>query len=190
MNPIVANSHFYSFERKKSHKSFEKVEKRDEMEIKESKLIWPSRDIYTEIRWVFKSSVLYGYRQKQICNATRKVHIFLCDFWKNISHKSFEKVEKRGKMEIKESSKLIWSYKILSCVQKYVDFSNPVNIRPVYFMVLAKNRPAMLPEKQIFSWRDIFQEESFLYLSNLFLKFFKWQQLISFHGIFNYFLFL
>ena len=28
-------------------------------------------------------------------------------FEKNISHKSFEKVEKRGKMEIKESSKLI-----------------------------------------------------------------------------------
>ena len=59
-----------------------------------------------------------NFIEKQICNTTRKVHIFLWDFRKNISHKSFEKVEKRGKMEIKESSKFIYSYKILSWVQK------------------------------------------------------------------------
>ena len=76
MNPIVANSHFYSFEKK--------------------------------------------------------------------SHKSFEKVEKRGEMEFKESPNLFDHHAI--SIQKYVEFSNPV-----YFMVIEKNRFAMLPEKYIFS---------------------------------------
>ena len=65
-------------------------------------------------------------------------------FERKKSHKSFEKVEKRGEMEIKESPNLFDHHAI--SIQKYVEFSNPV-----YFMVIDKNRFAMLPEKYIFS---------------------------------------
>ena len=186
MNPIVANSHFYSFERKKKpQKLWKSGEERRNGNQRVQTYLTITRYLYRNTL-SFQIQCTLWLSTKTDLQCYQKSTYFPMRFLKkNISHKSFEKVEKRGKMEIKESSKLIWSYKILSCVQKYVDFSNPV-----YFMVPAKNRPAMLPEKQIFSWRYIFQEESFLYLSNLFLKFFKWQQLISFHGIFNYFLFL
>ena len=59
MNPIVANSHFYSFERKKSHKSFEKVEKRDEMEIKESPNLFDHHAIFIQKYVEFSNPVYF-----------------------------------------------------------------------------------------------------------------------------------
>ena len=72
-----------------------------------------------------------------------KYIFFHAIFEKNISHKSFEIVEKRGKMrtEIRR-------------------FFKPI-LYPVYFMVLAKNRPAMLPEKQIVSQQEFLLKKSY-----------------------------
>ena len=123
---------FTPLKEKKATKALKSGEERRNGNQRVSKLIWPSRDIYTEIRWVFKSSVVYGSRQKQICNPATKVHFFLSNFWKK-SNKCFEKVEKGGEMtQLTLQNTNITRH----LIQKYVEFSNPVYIYIVYTTLL------------------------------------------------------
>ena len=108
MNPIVANSHFYSFERKKKATKALKKWRRETKWKSKSPNLFDHHAISIQKYVEFSNPVYFMVIDKNRSAMLPEKYIFsYAIFEKNISHKSFEKVEKRGKMEIKESSKLI-----------------------------------------------------------------------------------
>ena len=101
MNPIVANSHFYSFERKKSHKSFEKVEKGDEMEIKESPNLFDHHAIFIQKYVEFSNLVYFIVIDKNRAAMLPEEHVFSYVIFEKTSLKIFKQYKLKPSFSIK-----------------------------------------------------------------------------------------